>query len=534
MSKKHLLCAAASLALAAPLDAAFAQDAAPAVRCESLADFSSDRVVIETATLVPAGPGPSPRGEGPPLPEHCLIQGMIDARVGADGENYGIGFEVRLPTAWNGRFLFQGGGGLDGVLSPALGAVADRSKPSALARGFAVASTDGGHRSESGVDGTWALDQQARVDYGYNALGQATLEAKAVVDRYYGTAPEHSYFMGCSNGGRQALTASQRFPLYFDGIVAGDPAIRFSRLVAAQAWNSQVPARIAPRDEEGRPILSRAFSDGDLQLVKTRLLERCDALDGLADGMINDFLACDFDPGELQCEAEKTDACLTEEQVVALRDLHEGPRNSRGEPLYGAFTYDTGIGGSAWRGMHLGDSESGEPNSGDLSIGATAMRYLMLTPPDPEFDTLSFDFDRDMARIVETGELTDADATYLETFARHGKMIVYNGLSDQGMATGALTDWYERMVSDTGPAGAEAVRLFLIPGMTHCAGGEATDQFDMLDAIVAWVEEGRAPDRVIATGDAFPGVSRPLCPYPQIARYEGGDERDAGSFACRE
>lgn len=166
------------------------------------------------------------------------MQGVIDPRVGEDGKDYGVGFEVRLPTDWNGRFLFQGGAGLDGVLNPALGAVADRSRPSALGRGFAVASTDGGHRSASGVDGTWALDQQARVDYGYNALGQATLEAKAIVDRYYGAGPDRSYFMGCSNGGRQALTASQRFPLYFDGIVSGDPAIRFSRLVAAQAWNS--------------------------------------------------------------------------------------------------------------------------------------------------------------------------------------------------------------------------------------------------------------------------------------------------------
>jgi feruloyl esterase len=437
-----------------------------------------------------------------------------------------------MPDAWNGRFLMQGGGGLDGVLNPALGNVA--GAPSALARGFAVVSHDGGHRGASGVDGTFGLDQQARIDYAYNALGQATAKAKEIVETYYGAAPDRSYFMGCSNGGRQGLVASQRFPTSFDGIIAGNPAISFTTLAMDQVWNAQVMARAAPRDADGNPILSRAFSQSDMDLVAGALLQRCDDLDGLADGMINDWRGCDFEPGELQCAAEKSDSCLSAEQVRALREWHEGPRNSQGEMLYGSFPYDTGIAGSAWRGMNLGSSETGAPNAANTTLGATTTRYYALTPPDPDFDIMSFDWDRDVARTHETAAMGNGDATYLQTFVHGGKMIVYTGLSDQGMAAGRLTDWYDRAAADTGETFRDAVSLFLVPGMTHCGGGQATDRFDMLDSIVAWVEEGRAPERILATGAAFPDLSRPLCPYPQVARYEGGDESDAVSFICRE
>jgi feruloyl esterase len=532
--KAGFLSAAAAIAVASPWSGAAAQDVGPVESCDALAALASDRLVIETATLAPAGPGPSPSGEGAPLPEHCLVRGMIDPRVGADGRDYGVGFEVRMPTSWNGRFAFQGGGGLDGVLNPALGDFFGTLTPSALARGFAVVSSDGGHRSERNTDGSWGVDQQARLDYAFGAVDKATLQAKALVERYYGAAPARSYFLGCSNGGRQGLVASQRMPLYFDGIVAGDPGISFTGLAMNHAWSLQTVSRIAPKDEDGRPIISRAFSDGDLRLVADAVSRRCDDLDGLADGMINDWIGCDFDPGELVCAAEKTDACLTEEQVVALRDMQGGPRNSRGEALYGFFAYDTGIANGPWRGMHLGSSETGAPNAADVTLGSQTMGYYALTPPDPTFDLMTFDFDRDPARLRQSAAIGDGDSTYLETFARRGKMIVYHGLSDQGMATGALTGWYDRLVADTGAEVRESVRLFLVPGMGHCGGGLSTDRFDMIDAIVAWVEEGRAPDRIIATGDAFPAASRPLCPYPQVARYEGGDENDAASFACRE
>jgi feruloyl esterase len=247
-----------------------------------------------------------------------------------------------MPSKWNGRFVFHGGGGLDGRLAPALGDIFGSVRPSALARGFAVVSTDGGHRSDW-MDGSFGLDQQSRIDYAYNALGTVTPKAKEVVEKYYGRAPIYSYLLGCSNGGRQGLMASQRFPLYFDGIVAGDPSIKFSRIAVDQMWNLKVAARIAPKNDKGRPIISRAFSDDDLRLVAKSVLKHCDAMDGLADGMINDWQACDYDPGVLTCKGEKTESCLSRAQVEALRDIHSGPRTGKGEQLYGAYNYDTGI-----------------------------------------------------------------------------------------------------------------------------------------------------------------------------------------------
>ena len=224
--------------------------------------------------------------------------------------------------------------------------------------------------------------------------------------------------------------------------------------------------------------------------------------------------------------------CLTEAQVGALRDLYAGPRTSDGESLYSPYNYDTGIADPIWRAMRLGSSGTGEWDAADAVLGLSNMRYYQLTPPDPDLDPLSFDFDKDVERTRHTGALGDADSTFLETFARNGKIIVYNGLSDQGMASRVLTDWYDEVVKANGGSIRESVRLFLIPGMCHCDGGQATDRFDMLKAIMAWVEEGRAPDRIIATGQNFPGVSRPLCPYPLVARYRGGDVNSVESFVC--
>jgi hypothetical protein len=528
------------LIAALPIQTAFGADkTAKTSRCAAISDLAGPGFVIEKAEIVPAGPAPAPDGSGiidargEPLPEHCLVQGILNPRIGAGGRKFGLGFDLRMPTNWNGRFAFHGGGGMDGRLAPALGDIFGSVRPSALARGFAVVSTDGGHRGDW-LDGSFGLDQQARIDYAYNALDKVTLKAKELVEKYYGAAPTYSYFLGCSNGGRQGLIASQRFPLYFDGIVAGDPSIKFSRIAVDEMWNIQVAARIAPKDENGRPIISRSFSDGDLRLVADSVLKHCDAVDGLADGIINDWQACDYDPGVLTCKTEKTDKCLSVAQVEALRDIHSGPRTSKGEPLYGVFNYDTGIADPIWRAMHFGSSGTGEWDAADAGLGLSNMKYYQLTPPDPDLDPLDFDFDQDVERTRHTGAISDADSTFLETFARHGKMIVYNGLSDQGMASRVLTDWYDEVVSVNGESIQESVRLFLIPGMCHCDGGQATDRFDMLEAIMAWVEEGRAPDRIIATGEAFSGATRPLCPYPFVARYKGGDVNNADSFVCTE
>jgi feruloyl esterase len=340
--------------------------------------------------------------------------------------------------------------------------------------------------------------------------------------------------MGCSTGGREAMMAAQRLPLEFDGVVAGNASWNLTRVAINQIYSLQTVTGIAPRDAAGKPDLSRAFTDPQLKAVSDAALKKCDALDGLADGMINDFKACRFSPAELVCGssgAPGKDQCLTAGQADALEKIFAGARNSRGESLYGDFAWDTGISLPAWRSMHLGNAGGTPANA---TLGADTLRNYVLTPADPAFDPLRFDFDRDMWRTAETAAINDPNGTLHSTFAgRGGKLIVYHGLSDQAMSTGTLVQWYEKLSprNDQGPQ--DWARLFLIPGMTHCGGGQSTDRFDMLAAIQTWVEEGRAPDRVIATGNAFPGRSRPLCPYPQVARYTGGRPEDAASFACR-
>lgn len=499
-------------------------------RCLALKHFSVPGLVVEVPQFVPAGTAPIGAATAH-LPAHCLFRATLAPRTGPDGQHFGIGFELRLPARWNGGFEFQGGGGLDGVLAPSYGATAGASPP-ALARGFAVASTDGGHRSGSMIDPHFALDQQARIDYAYNAVDKTTLLAKAVIARFYGHAPVHSYFVGCSNGGRQAMLAAQRLPLEFDGIVAGDPSFRLTRTNVAEAWNEIVLARAAPRDAAGRPIISEALTESDLRLVAHAVLEECDARDGLADGMINDYRACHFDPKVLTCRETKTAQCLTPAQVEALAQLMDGPHDSQGRALYAAFPYDAGIGDPAFYRMHFGTSPDGRTNSADATLGFDSLRFYSMTPPEPSFDAMSFDFDRDPARALETAKLNDADGTYLSTFAGRGKLILYHGLSDQGLSPLDTIDWYERVRGRTPGQIEDWARLFVVPGMTHCSGGPATDEFDMLTAIQEWVEHAHPPERIIARGKTFPGITRPLCPHPRVARFHGGDPNSERSFSC--
>lgn len=526
---------ALALSFAVPLAAAADDDFEAA--CDALAGLASADYRIDAAEWQKADrQSADPAGVEQSLPAHCLFRAVLDPRP-AEAENlsYGVGFELRLPAEWNGRFLFQGGGGFNGSLSPALGSL--QGAPSALGRGFAVVTHDGGHRAPSAVDVRFGVDQQARLDFAYQSVEKTTEAAKAIIDQFYGRAPNYSYFMGCSTGGREAMLAAQRLPLEFDGVVSGNAARDFSRLVVNQVYSLQTVHRIAPRDANGQVRYSQVFSDAQLQGLRSAVLEQCDALDGLADGLINDFQACPFDPASQQCDTEATgvagesQVCLSAEQVGALHDIFGGARNSSGEALYGSFAYDTGIAGSAWRGMHLG---SGDGMPANAILGRDSLRGYVLTPPDFDFDPLSFDFDTDMARTRESAIITDASGILHSTFAGRGsKMIVYHGLSDQAMSTGSLIEWYEDLLPRDADGPQDWARLFLVPGMTHCGGGEATDNFDTLSAIQAWVEEGRAPESIIATGAALPDISRPLCPYPQVARYDGGDESDAASFSCR-
>lgn len=504
----------------------------PEQRCVALTGLAGPGYEVVTAQWMPAQRLESRNGApAMDLPAHCLFRITVGARESTIPDmKFGTGIELRLPAQWNQRLLFQGGGGLDGVLLPAIGGVG--AFPPALARGFAVVSTDSGHRGRGPMDARFAADQQAKLDFAWQSLQTTTREAKSLLRRYYGREPEHSYFMGCSTGGREAMMVAQRLPLEFDGVVAGNATFNLTRIAANQVFSLQTVTGIAPRDEQGRPQLFRAFTDAQLRAVADAVLQQCDDLDGLRDGMINDYRACRFDPRSRVCKAGVEDVtCLTAQQAEALSAIFGGARNSRGESLYGRFAFDTGIASPAWRSMHLG-SEGGPP--ANATLGRDTLREFALTPPDPEADPLRFDFDRDMIRTTETAAINDAVATLLTSFAARGsKLIVYHGLSDQAMATGALTDWYERLMPRTTQGPQQWARLFLVPGMLHCGGGQSTDQFDMLDAIQNWVERGLAPERVIATGRNFPGVSRPLCPYPKVARYDGGNEKSAESFSCR-
>ena len=511
-----------------------ADDASSRKACESLATLSVPTFRVDASEWVAASRIPAgPPGATIEVPDHCLFRVVLDPRPsGMEDMSYGTGIELRLPMDWNGRLLFQGGGGLDGVLSAAFGSVA--GFPSALNRGYAVVSTDGGHRGRSAVDARFAIDQQAKLDFAYQAVQRTTREAKSLITSYYGRRPEYTYFMGCSTGGREAMLAAQRLPLEFDGIVAGNASFNLTRVAMNQIWSLQTVTRIAPKDANGKLLLFEAFTDAQLKAVSAAVLKQCDGLDGLEDGMINDFKGCRFDPASLQCGAKGgsgAQPCLSSQQVNGLKDILGGARNSRGELLYGATPYDTGIAQPAWRAMHLGTAANPPANA---SLGRDTLLLFAMTPANPDLDPLRFDFDRDMDAIAETAAINDAVATLHTTFAGHGgKMIVYHGLSDQAMWSEALTQWYEQLTPRDSKGPQSWARLFLVPGMTHCGGGQSTDQFDMLTAIQQWVEKGQAPDRVVASGRAFPGKTRPLCPYPQVARFDGGNAEDQKSFSCR-
>ena len=499
-------------------------------------------------------------------PAYCKVVGYLDDRVSpVDGKPYAIGFEGRLPLSWNGRFYFQGGGGTDGAIQPAVGSLPGAGNTTnALAMGYAVFSTDGGHTSESApvVGGAlFGLDPQARVDYGYNAVGEVTTTGKRIVERFYGNEPDYSYFVGCSNGGRQAMVAASRFADQFDGVIAGNPGFNLPQSGVQHAWDVQALARVAPLYEDGKPILAQAFSPGDMQLVASSVLATCDALDGLEDGMIANPPACAaaFNPASLTCAAGKTDTCLTAEQVNSLQAMFDGPRNSAGQALYTDWPYDAGVASFGWRIWKLGTSETSSPNSLIATLGGGALPYIFMTPPAPVSGLnngvldylLAYNFDRDAPGIFATNGtytesamsfMTPPNPTAFDAFrARGGKMIVYHGNSDPVFSVNDSIRWHNALQQRHGAqATQDFARLFTIPGMAHCSGGPATDKFDMLTALTRWVEDGQAPSQVVAyaradnpDAAAFPNRSRPLCPHPQQPRYTGnGNPEDASNFQC--
>jgi Tannase and feruloyl esterase len=527
--------AARATGLSGPGSPALTVDAAS---CRRLGQqLRAGQLTDATAQWVSAGPLPRtplmPPAPPVQLPAHCLVRAALEPRTGVDGRHYQIGFELRLPQRWSGRFLYQGGGGLDGSVQPAVGLLAAQGRP-ALARGYAVVSTDSGHQ---GLDASFGFDQQARLNYAYAAIGKVTRAAKRIIADYYGRGPSHSYFVGCSNGGREAMMAAQRFPDQFNGIVAGDPGFHLSAAAVGEMWDDVQLARIAPRDAQGRAILSRAFSARQLRRVAQAVLRQCDALDGLADGMINDVQGCHFNPAVLECrpgghDAADQPACLSRQQLAALEAIFGGARNSMGQRLSPPWPFDAGIGAPGWRAWKLGTSPSAVPNAINATLGLNAMQDYFLTPPRPQLTPGQFDFDHDPQRVAQTAAINDATSTFMTSFkARQGRLLIYQGLSDPVFSADDIMDWYRQLTHDSAAAQGWA-RLFLVPGMNHCGGGPATDDFDALSAIQAWTERGIAPQRLLARSRTL-SVTRPLCPFPQYAHYRGGNPRDAASFECR-
>ena len=510
-----------TLLLLALLTMPVAARAQSADACKNLTGFNLKGVEITKSEHVPAGttiPAPYPGAPAiGPLPAHCRVDGVINRRKGFGGQEFGIGFALALPQpeAWNGDFMMQGGGGGNGFVAYPTGSNYAGDSP-ALSRGFAVASTDTGHRSKTGpFDFSFMRDQQAYLDFAFLANAEVAALAKQIIERYYAKPPAYSYFVGCSTGGREGMILSQRYPAVFNGIVSGDPAMRtgLSNLTIAQ-WIPVAYNQAAPKDPSGKPQTDQLLTDDDRKIFMDGLMERCDAKDGIADGMISDPLGCDFDPAVLACKVGQTDSCISPEKIAAIKKAFAGPKNAYGTQIYPGFLYDAGIAAKS-------------PLPGLLALGKNG-----LFGPYPTATEL----DVDKAALHVSDPLVEPASTNLSTFTGGGgKLIFFHGDSDPWFSPLDTLDYYKSLAATNGGADevAQWSRIFLVPGMAHCGGGPALDHFDMLTAVVNWVEKGTPPDSVVATGQAFPGRSRPLCAYPKHAQYIGsGDTQDARSFRC--
>jgi feruloyl esterase len=322
-------------------------------------------------------------------------------------------------------------------------------------------------------------------------------------------------------GGREAMIATQRYPLEFDGVVSGAPAMRTAFSGIGDRWVSSALATIAPKDEKGQPISDKALSESDKKLVISNLLDACDGLDGIKDGMIFNVKACKFEPKRLQCKGAKTDTCISKAQVNALDKAFAGPKSSQGKQVYPGFYYDTGIAATGF---------------------IPGLLHAATGPAGPAPVLSAADVDKEAAIAGSGHGGTDGDTdgwTDLGTFSVHGgKLIFFHGVSDPWFSAEDTVDYYGRLSDASGGSEKTSAfaRLFLVPGMGHCGGGPAAlDQFDALTPIIDWVEHGKAPDSLTATGASFPGRSRPLCVYPKHAHYKGsGNPEDAENFDCKD
>lgn len=526
--KTHLVLAALCAIAAARLCAAPQQSTAhPSAEqhCEDLARLSLPRIAVRSASLIQAGPFrlPNARPEAIPfnVPEFCRVVAVVRPE---------LDFEIWLPEKWNRKYEAVGNGGLAGTFP--FNAMIDP-----LERGYAISSTNTGHTNANGGDATWALGHMDRViNYGQRGVHEMALASKAIIQAYYGHAPAHSYFNGCSYGGKQALTEVQKYPDDFDGVIAGDPANWTTRhYTASHMWVTLAL--------EGDAWLPPA----KVQVLADAVNNACDALDGIRDGVLNDPRRCHFDPAAIQCKNGESPngACLTGLQVEAVKKIWTGPRDSDGGSLYPGLEPGGEAGPNGWLQWVTGK----EPGSGGhTGLGLPFLKYIVYENPEWDFHTFRYNVSSGLESDVEyvedkVGRIFDAIDPDLRPFRAHGgKLIQYHGWSDPDIPPMNSVNYYEsvvRRVSGSRPDALrdtkEFYRLFMVAGMQHCQGGPGASRFDVLSALEQWVERDRAPDQLlgshITNGQA--DRTRPICAYPMEAKYKGsGSTDDAANFTC--
>ncbi len=514
--------------------------------------------VIDTSTTVPAG---AVMLAGSAVAEHCRVTGRTNVRTSAvDGKSYAISFEMRLPKAWNGRFWHQGNGGIDGSVVMALGNSGGGGPlTGALLQGFAVLSSNAGHNNATVGGPAFGIDPQARLDYGYQAVGTMTPIAKAAIAQAYGKGPDRSYFGGCSNGGRHTLVAAARYAQDYDGYMAGAPGYNLPLAALANIWGAQRYATVATADPSTAVGLETAFTVAERKVLASAVLARCDALDGAADGLVQASKACqarfNLERDVPTCSGARDGTCLSQAQKIAIDGIFKGATTSNGERFYATFPYDPGVTGAGVTNWEFNAS---------LNLDSGAVGTIFQVPPTtapltngPAF-SLGLDIDATLAKLYATdGTYTESAMSFMTppdvrdlsaVRGRGAKMIVYHGVSDHIFSVDDTEAWYRGVDKHSGGPAKDFVRFYEMPGMGHCSGGPTVDQADFVTPLVAWVEKGIAPEALVAkargTGNAG-GVNtelpvgwaadraRPLCPYPSIAIYKGrGSLELASSFRC--
>jgi feruloyl esterase len=478
--------------------------------CESLASLKLPDTTITEAVTVPAGAFTEPGGRGgrganaaSSLPAFCRVAATLKPSNDSD-----IKIEVWLPSSnWNGKLQAVGNGAFSGAIGyPAM--------MTALRAGYATASTDTGH---VGNTAEFALGHPEKItDFGYRSEHEMTVKAKALIGAFYDNPLKFAYWNGCSAGGRQAMKEAQKFPNDFDGIIAGSPGLDWTGRAAGALRMAQVT-----RDEAARIPAAKA------QLLHKAVIEACDAADGVKDGLIDDPTKCKFDPGVLECKGEDAPTCLTKAQAQTARLIYMSPVNPKTKREI------TGLA----PGSELGWTDLGWTQSA-RATGLDQFRYIVFKDPKWEVDRFNFETDIVRAEEVDQDTINALDPNLKKFFDRGGRLIQYHGWADPQISPGNSVQYYRRAIDANGGLSKvqASYRLFMAPGMGHCGGGEGPNTFDMVAALEQWVEQKKAPEQIVASHSRNGAVdrTRPLCPFPQTAKYKGtGSIDEAANFVCR-